>query len=120
MVGVSLTIAFLFVLVQKSLLLKCFTVLRLGFSSVTRNSHAEILCVFQGDILSLQEKRLGQNRIMFYETPPNDALSFGFFGRSTNLLYNKSLGVVNGFLLILTNFCILHDFVLFTLYNFPY
>ena len=70
MVGVSLTIAFLFVLVQKSLLLKCFTVLRLGFSSVTRNSHAEILCVFQGDILSLQEKRLGQNRIMFYETPP--------------------------------------------------
>ena len=76
MVGVSLTIAFLFVLVQKSLLLKCFTVLRLGFFSVTRNSHAEILCVFQGDILSLQEKRLGQNRIMFYETPPKSRADF--------------------------------------------
>ena len=82
MVGVSLTIAFLFVLVQKSLLLKCFTVLRLGFSSVTRNSHAEILCVFQGDILSLQEKRLGQNRIMFYETPPKPRAFLYFINKS--------------------------------------
>ena len=71
MVGVSLTIALFLVLERKSSLLKCFAVLLLGFFSVTRNSHAEILPVFPGEILPLQGKRLEQNRIMSYEAPPN-------------------------------------------------
>jgi hypothetical protein len=75
MVGVSLTIALFLVLDEKSLLLKCFAVLQLGFLLVTRNSAAEILCVFQGDIMKLQGKRLRQNRILSYETPPKG----GFF-----------------------------------------
>ena len=75
MVGVILTIAIFFVLVSKSSLLKCVAVLRPGFLPLTKNSHAEILCVFQGVILQLQGKRMGQNRIMFYGTPPN-CLSF--------------------------------------------
>jgi len=66
MVGVSLTIAFFLVLMQKSLLLKCFAVLPLGFFSVARNSHAEILCVFQGDILQIQGKKAAAK--------PNDVL----------------------------------------------
>ena len=71
MVGVSLTIALFLVLEEKSSLLKCFAVLLLGFFSATKNRHAEILCVFQENILHLQGKRLEQNRIMYYETPPN-------------------------------------------------
>ena len=70
MVGVSLTIALFLVLERKSSLLKCFAVLLLGFFSVTRNSHAEILPVFPGEILPLQGKRLEQNRVMSYEAPP--------------------------------------------------
>ena len=42
----------------------------LGFLPLAKNSHEEILCVFQGGILQRKGKRLGQNRIMFYETPP--------------------------------------------------
>ena len=71
MVGDSLTIAIFFVLVSKSLLLKCFAVLQLEFFSLAKNRLAEILCVFQENILQLKGKRLGQNRIMSYETPPN-------------------------------------------------
>ena len=71
MVGVSLTIALFLVLERKSSLLKCFAVLLLGFFSVTKNGHAEILPVFPGEILPLQGKRLEQNRIMSYEAPPN-------------------------------------------------
>ena len=70
MAGVSLAIALFLVLDEKSLLLKCFAVLLHGFFLVTRNRHAEILCVFQGAILRLQGKRPGQNRIMSYEAPP--------------------------------------------------
>ena len=71
MVGVSFTIAIFFVLEVKSLLLKCFAVLRLGFLPLAKNRHEEILCVFQEAILQRKGKRLGQNRIMSYETPPN-------------------------------------------------
>ena len=71
MVGVSLTIAIFLVFVQKSSLLKCFAVLLHGFFLVTKNIHAEILHVFQGDILKLQGKRQRQNRIPFYGAPPN-------------------------------------------------
>ena len=70
MVGNSLTIAIFFVLVSKSLLLKCFAVLQLEFFSLAKNRLAEILCVFQENILQLKGKKLGQNRIMSYETPP--------------------------------------------------
>jgi hypothetical protein len=59
MVGISLTIAFFLVLELNSLLLKCFAVLLLGFFSVTRNCHAEILPVFPGEILPLQGKKTG-------------------------------------------------------------
>jgi hypothetical protein len=59
MVGVSLTIALFLVLERKSSLLKCFAVLLLGFFSVTRNCHAEILPVFPGEILPLQGKKTG-------------------------------------------------------------
>ena len=70
MAGISLAIAIFLVLDEKSLLLKCFAVLLFGFFLVTKNRRAEILCVFPGDILKLQGKRLRQNRIMSYETPP--------------------------------------------------
>ena len=70
MVGISLTIAFFLVLGYKSFLLKCSAVLPFGFFLVTKNSHAQILGVFQGDIAQLQGKRLRQNRIISYETPP--------------------------------------------------
>ena len=53
MVGISLTIAIFLVLELNSLLLKCFAVLLLGFFPITKNSLAEILCVFQGGILQL-------------------------------------------------------------------
>ena len=78
MAGISLAIALFLVLDEKSLLLKCFAVLLHGFFLVTRNRHAEILCVFQGAILRLQGKRPGQNRIMSYEAPPLGTL-FGHF-----------------------------------------
>ena len=76
MVGDSLTIAIFFVLASKSLLLKCFAVLLLEFFSFAKNRLAEILCVFQENILQLKGKRLGQNRIMSYETPPRCPDSF--------------------------------------------
>ena len=76
MVGVSLTIAILFVSKSKSSLLKCFAVLLLGFLPLAKNRHEEILCVFQEVILQRKGKRLGQNRIMSYETPPNGRLSY--------------------------------------------
>ena len=56
---------------EKSSLLKCFAVLPPGFFLAAKNICAEILGVFPADILKLQGKRSGQNRIMFYETPPN-------------------------------------------------
>ena len=72
MAGVSLAIAGFLVLNEKSSLLKCFAVLPLGFFLVTRNTPPRKYSVyFRGGILKLQGKRLGQNRIMFYETPPN-------------------------------------------------
>ena len=58
----------------KSSLLKCFAVLLYGFFFATRNIHAEILDVFQGDIPKLQRKRQLQNRIPFYGAPPKVAL----------------------------------------------
>ena len=85
MVGVSLTIALFLVLERKSSLLKCFAVLLLGFFSVTRNSHAEILPVFPGEILPLQGKRLEQNRITSYDAPPNRPV-FGIYGKFTENL----------------------------------
>ena len=51
--------------------MKCFAVLPFGFLPEATNSHAEILCVFQGAIGQLQGKRLRQNRIMSYDAPPN-------------------------------------------------
>ena len=79
MVGVSLTIAFFLVFDEKSLPLKCFAVLLLAFFPLTKNSHAEILGVFQGDILQLKGKRPEQNRIMSYETPPKGSSFFMVF-----------------------------------------
>ena len=70
MAGVSLAIAIFLVLERKSLLFKCFAVLRLGFFFVAKNRLAEILGVFQEDILQLQRKRLLQNRKPSYEAPP--------------------------------------------------
>ena len=81
MVGDSLTIAIFFVLASKSLLLKCFAVLLLEFFSLAKNRLAEILCVFQENILQLKGKRLGQNRIMSYETPPKEPGVFFTAGR---------------------------------------
>ena len=46
MVGVSLTIAVFLVLYEKSLLLKCFAVLQLGFFLETKNIFAEMLTAF--------------------------------------------------------------------------
>ena len=48
MVGVSLTIAVLLVLCEKSLLLKCFAVLQLGFFLETKNILQKCLLHFKG------------------------------------------------------------------------
>ena len=53
MIGVSLIIAIFLVLNENSLLLECFTVLLFGFFSIAKNRHAEMLDVFQEDILKL-------------------------------------------------------------------
>lgn len=54
MAGASLAMAFFLVLKQKSFILKCFAVLLPEFFTATRNRAAEILGVFQGDILKLR------------------------------------------------------------------